>query len=205
MTGEQLKSVFRGEGEIPLFGERLANLREAGRILMRDWGGDAANLVESVQGSAKALAACVASSFPSFLDEARYDGRTVRFWKRAQLLASDLYQAFDGRGPGAFFDIQDLTAFADYKLPQVLRALGIISYEPVLAEAVDGLHHLTAGSPEEVEIRAMTIWAVEEIKKAFRETGRDVTSAAVDQWLWQLGQLQPFRKKPYHRCRTIFY
>lgn len=205
MNEDHLKSVFRGEGEIPLFAERLANLREAGHILMRDWGGDAANLVESVHGSAKALAARVASSFPSFRDEARYDGRTVYFWKRAQLLASDLYQAFGGSGPGAFCDVHELTGFADYKLPQVLRALGIISYEPVLAEAVDGLHYLAAGGPEEVEIRAMTIWAVEEIKKAFKETGHDVTSAAVDQWLWQLGQLEPFRHKPYHRCRTICY
>ncbi len=205
LTEDDLKRIFRGDGEIPLFQERLANLREAGHILIREWGGDVLNLVESARGSGAGLAARLVASFPSFRDEARYDGRTVRFWKRAQLLVSDLYQAFDGKGFGAFSDLHELTAFADYKLPQVLRALGIISYEPVLEETVDGLQYLEAGSPEEVEIRAMTIWAVEEIKKAFGQDGHDVTSAVMDQWLWQLGQLEPFRKKPYHRCRTIYY
>ncbi len=205
ISDDDLTRVFRGEGEIPLFEERLANLREAGRILKRDWGGDVVNLVESARGSGAELAGRVVAAFPSFRDEARYDGRTVRFWKRAQLLVSDLHQAFGGTGFGAFNDVQVLTAFADYKLPQVLRALGILSYEPALEGIIDGMHDLDAGSPDEVEIRAMTIWAVEEIRKAFRRAGHALTSAAVDQWLWQLGQLDPFRKKPYHRCRTIYY
>jgi hypothetical protein len=205
MTEAGLRSVFRGEGEIPLLRERLANLREAGRILERDWGGDAVSLVRAAGGRGMHLAEQVVASFPSFRDEALYDGRTVRFWKRAQLLVSDLHHAFGGAGFGAFEDIHELTAFADYKLPQVLRALGILSYDRPLEEAVDGLHHLDAGSPEEVEIRAMTIWAVEEIRKASYRAGHPVTSAAVDHWLWHLGQLEPFRQKPYHRCRTIYY
>ena len=205
MTEEDLRSVFRGEGEIPLLQQRLANLREAGRILERDWGGDAVNLVRAAGGRGLRLAEQVVASFPSFRDEALYQARTVRFWKRAQLLVSDLHHAFGGAGFGAFMDIHELTAFADYKLPQVLRALGILSYDRSLEEAVDGLHHLDAGSPGEVEIRAMTIRAVEEIRKASCRSGRPVTSATVDHWLWQLGQLEPFRQRPYHRCRTIYY
>ena len=87
----------------------------------------------------------------------------------------------------------------------MLRALGIISYDPTLEKAVDAYEELEPGSPGEVEIRAMTIWAAEEIRKALYRAGRPVTSAAVDHWLWQLGQLEPFRQKPYHRCRTIYY
>jgi hypothetical protein len=200
-----LRRIFRGEGEIPLFQERLANLREAGRILLVEWGGDAARLVRAAERSGIRLVQQVVASFPSFRDEAAYDGRRICFWKRAQLLVSDLYHAFGGEGLGAFTDVHELTAFADYKLPQVLRALGILSYDPSLEHAVDGLVPLAPGSPEEVEIRALTIWAVEEIRDALERAGRPVTSAAVDQWLWQLGQLEPFRQKPYHRCRTIFY
>jgi hypothetical protein len=51
----------------------------------------------------------------------------------------------------------------------------------------------------------MTILAVEALKEEFGRQGRTVTSAWVDQWLWQLGQLEVFRRRPYHRCRTIFY
>jgi hypothetical protein len=56
-----------------------------------------------------------------------------------------------------------------------------------------------------VEIRAATIWAVEAFKKSFEKAGKKLNSAKIDNWLWQLGQLEPFRRKPYHRCRTIFY
>ena len=43
-------------------------------------------------------------------------------------------QRFRGEGWGRFDDIGELTAFADYKLPQVLRELGILSYHPDLAK-----------------------------------------------------------------------
>lgn len=205
ISASDLRTVFRGEGDIPLFEERLANLRELGRVLVRDWGGDAVNVVQAASGRALDLAGRVVASFSSFRDEALYEGRAVRFWKRAQLLVSDLYHAFGGRSHGAFGDMHTLTAFADYKLPQVLRALGIISYDPTLEDTVDGYRPLEPGSAEEVEIRAMTIWAVEEIRKTLDRAGRPVTSAAVDHWLWRLGQLEPFRQKPYHRCRTIYY
>jgi hypothetical protein len=205
ISREYLEGIFQGEGHIPLFEQRLENLHEAGRILNRDWGGDVVHLIEAARGSAVRLVEQVVESFPSFRDEAEYDGRRVCFWKRAQLFASDLHHALDGKGWGAFHDLAALTAFADYKLPQVLRALGIVSYEPPLEKTVDSLHSLDSGSPEEVEIRAMTIWAVEEIKRAFNHVGQVITSAAVDHWLWKLGQLEPFRRKPYHRCRTIYY
>ena len=41
--------------------------------------------------------------------------------------------------------MERLTAFADYKLPQVLRELGIISYHPELAARIDAMEYLQAG------------------------------------------------------------
>ncbi|HAA05676.1 MAG TPA: hypothetical protein DCE18_20245, partial [Syntrophobacteraceae bacterium] len=35
--------------------------------------------------------------------------------------------------------------------------------------------------------------------------GIHTSDMAIDQWLWQLGQMEEFRAKPYHRCRTLFY
>lgn len=200
-----LIEVFSGTGEIPLFEKRLFNLREAGRVLLSRWEGDIVNLLEETRGSATRTVQEIAASFESFRDEADYRGCRVLFWKRAQLFVADVHAAFSGKGWGGFDDIVELTAFADYKLPQVLRELGILSYQPALAEKVDLMQHLTAGSEEEVEIRAMTIWVVEQLKKVFGCLGKEVTSASVDQWLWQLGQLEFFRKRPYHRCRTIYY
>jgi hypothetical protein len=200
-----LGEIFAGEGSIPMFAERLSSLREAGRVLQNDYGGDIVNLIREAEGCAVRVVTRIVSSFSSFRDEARYKGKIVYFWKRAQLFVSDLYLAFGGKGWGDFHDIEELTAFADYKLPQVLRELGIISYHPHLAQAIDNRVELKPGGEEETEIRAMTILAVDAFKKAFLKAGRVLSSNRIDNWLWQLGQLEPFRRKPYHRCRTIFY
>ena len=203
--GRELAEIFSGRGRIPMFDQRLKNLREAGSIILSELGGDIISLVDAASGSCTGLAGRIVSHFPSFRDEALYRGETVYFWKRAQIFASDLFTAFGGKKWGAFSDTERLTAFADYKLPQVLRELGIISYQPGLAARVDAMEHLRPGCEEEVEIRAMTVWAVEELRKGFRESGRELTSPMVDNWLWHLGQMDTFRNRPFHRCRTIFY
>ncbi|SMC21326.1 Potential Queuosine, Q, salvage protein family [Desulfacinum hydrothermale DSM 13146] len=206
MPEKDLEAIFSGAGSIPLFEERLQNLREAGRVLLERWDADAVRLIEAAKGSACRLAALCAREFLSFRDQVELEGRTVYFWKRAQIFAADLAVAFQGKGLGAFRDLDRLTAFADYKLPQVLRELGILEYAPQLAEKVERQDLLAPGSREEVEIRALTVWAVERLKEAFRETShRRVTSSQVDHWLWSLGQIPAFRKRPYHRCRTIYY
>lgn len=202
---EDLKEIFSGMGEIPLFEERLANLREAGRNILALWQGDVVHLLEETRRRAVETVKTVAASFPSFQDEADYRGHRVFFWKRVQLLVADIAAAFQGRDWGRFDDMGALTAFADYKLPQVLRELGIISYHPDLGDQIDLMQNLHAGSEQEIEIRAMTLRAVEGLKEMSGSLGNRVTSARVDQYLWQLGQLDRFRKKPYHRCRTIFY
>lgn len=191
--------------EIPMFAERLKNLREAGSIMLAQPDADITALFEAASGSAARLACLIVSHFPSFRDEALYRGEKVYFWKRAQLFVSDVFTAFGGKKWGRFRDIDRLTAFADYKLPQVLRELGIISYRPELASKIDTMEHLEAGSEEEIEIRAMTVRAVERLKEEFLRRGRNLTSPQVDSWLWGLGQMDAFRKHPYHRCRTIFY
>ncbi len=203
---------------IPMFSERLKNLREAGSIILSHPGADVISLLDKAAGSAVRLATMVAKNFPSFRDEAQYNGQTVYFWKRAQIFAADIYAAFGGKNLGDFKDIDSLTAFADYKLPQVLRELGIISYNRELAAKVDSFQYLAPGSEPEIEIRAMTVIAVEQIRNEFNSGGSgkpsnpddslshgSLTSSRVDSWLWQLGQLDEFRKKPYHRCRTIYY
>lgn len=202
---EDLRAVFAGRGRIPMFTERLTHLREAGRILRDDWQGDVTNLVEAASNSAAELLRLITGAFPSFRDEALYHGHRVVFWKRAQIFVADLALAFSGRKWGRFTDIDCLSAFADYKLPQVLRHLGILRYHPDLAARVDAMTRMEPGCDDEVEIRAMTLHAVERIKEVFHRRGRVVNSARVDNWLWQLGQQDRFRSKPYHRCRTIFY
>ncbi len=129
----------------------------------------------------------------------------VHFFKRAQILVADLWGAFGDKQWGAFKNIDVLTAFADYKLPQVLRAWGVLRYAPSLARKVDSQIELAAGSAEEVEIRAATLWAVEFLREALAARGRAVMSIQLDWALWEASQGKFKGIKPYHRVKTIFY
>lgn len=69
-------------------------------------------LISQADGSAGRLVNLLAQTFPSFRDEGRFDGKKVRFLKRAQIFVADLYSAFANSGPGRFDDIDELTMFA---------------------------------------------------------------------------------------------
>ena len=69
---------------------------------------------------------------------------------------------------------------------------------------------LPAGSKEEVEIRACTIWAVEQIMTALRarhcRDGSPVPhSVQLDWYLWEQGERQHMSAPPHHRTITHFY
>ncbi len=201
----ELKKIFGVQGELQLLRDRLHILNELGRVLLRDYSGQAYKLVEAAGGSALKLVWLLAEKFSSFRDVAQYLDRKVFFFKRAQILAADLYGTFEGKDWGKFVDIDKLTAFADYKLPQLLRHIGIFRYEPALAQTVDEKVLLEAGGTEEVEIRANTIWAVELIRQELHQMGKVIRAFEVDWILWNLSQGEAFKVKPYHRTLTIFY
>ena len=201
----ELKQVLGGQGELQLLKRRLRSVHELGKSLLGKYSGQAYRLVEAAQGSAVRLSRLLCEKMPSFRDEAEYHGHKVFFYKRAQIFAADLYGAFEGKDWGNFKDMDKLTAFADYKLPQVLRHLGILRYSKPLAKKVDQLVYLKASSPEEIEIRANTIWTVELIRKELDQMGKSLRSFEIDWMLWNLGQQEAFKVKPYHRTLTVFY
>jgi len=205
LSRDSLKNILGGEGHLQLMEERAKILNHLGRLLVRNFHGKAYKLVEKARGSALDLTRLFADKLPSFRDTARYNGKKVFFYKRAQICAADLYGALGGRKWGNFIDIDKLTAFADYKLPQVLRQLGVLHYEPSLAYIVDRQTPIVSGAAQEIEIRANTIWAVELIKQELNRMGKSLRAFEIDWLLWNLGQGGDFKKKPYHSTLTIFY
>jgi len=205
LTIGKLKQILGGQGELPLLEHRLQILNELGQVLLEEYEGQALKLVESAGGSAIRLVRSLVEKFASFRDVAEYQGHKVFFYKRAQIFAADLYGAFDGKDWANFTDIDKLTAFADYKLPQVLRHLAIFDYVQALAQKVDQEIYLEAGCHEEVEIRANTIWAVELIHRELERMGKELRAFEIDWILWNLSQHGQFKVKPYHRTSTIFY
>jgi hypothetical protein len=202
----EVARIFRGRGEIPLLYQRFTICREVGRVLTDSFGGRFHNLVESAQKSAVNLVQLLVENFPSFDDSAEWDNRRLLFYKRAQLAPAMLYERWQGRGPGEFSDIGELTASADYKIPQVLRRLGILVYAPELEKFVDGQLQIPPGTREELEIRITTLVACEMIRERLAIRFPEVTSQTVDRLLWAAGQVKRGPdQKPYHLTLTTAY
>jgi hypothetical protein len=80
-----------------------------------------------------------------------------------------------------------------------------LRYAQALAKKVDQKMLLTSGSPDEVEIRANTIWAVELMRQQLEQTGGRLRAFEIDWILWNMGQDLAFKARPYHRTVTVFY
>ena len=196
---------------------RVEHLREAGKILCEQYGSSVSNLIEECNNSATALVCKLVSLFSSFKDEALYEGQRVAFYKRAQIFVADVWACFEGEGCGKFDDIEELTMFADYRVPQCLLFLGILKYSEELQEKVINETELAHGSIEEIEIRGCSIHAVECLKTAIEHqlSGREhdfykdgkMNSIIIDFYLWDYATLNSNEMKafPEHRTRTYFY
>ncbi|KAJ5672007.1 hypothetical protein N7507_001134 [Penicillium longicatenatum] len=178
-TEEILRHVFRSatDEEIPLFHERVQCLREAGEVLCNGFGGSFANCIDSANFSAAGLVNLLTESFDCFRDETVFHGKRVRLYKRAQILVADLWACFNGEDFGEFHDIDKITMFADYRIPQMLHQLGCLRYSPPLENHIRSLKPLTPGSTWEVELRGTSIWCVELIKREIEKRHPEVKTA----------------------------
>ncbi|MGI8420076.1 MAG: queuosine salvage family protein [Candidatus Levyibacteriota bacterium] len=95
--------------------------------------------------------------FAQGLDHITREKTLGSYEKDVQLNASSL----SGLKEKNISNLDKLTAFADYKIPQMLRHFGVTSYADSLAQKVDSYILVQAESREELEIRASTIWASE--------------------------------------------
>jgi hypothetical protein len=153
----------------------------------------------SITGDSAVAIATQLAGWECFADVSTYDGRPVPFYKRAQIAAADLARA----GAYAPRDLDRLTMFADNLVPHVLRLDGVLEFDPMLTARIDAQELIEHGSPEEVEIRACAVHAVELIVEA---RGRDpITAAAVDQYLWNKGRQPRYKASPRHRSRCTAY
>jgi len=179
-------------------------LRDLSAWLEQRFGGRFEGPVEEAGGSAARLAQLLAE-MPLYRDVSRYGELEVPFYKRAQLTAADLSAAFDGRGAGAFRDLDRLTCFADNLVPHVLRCEGVLVYVPELARRIDAGEGIASGSPEEVEIRAAAVHTVERCVAELSRRGVRWRASDLDFLLWNRGQRPEIKAHPRHRTRTTFY
>jgi hypothetical protein len=177
-----------------------ASLRDLGEHVTGEHRGSFAAVPDAAGGSAVRLARQL-GSWQGFADTSDYGGLSLPFLKRAQIAAADLQRA----GVAGFTDLDRLTMFADNLVPHVLRLDGILRFDPGLVARIDGEELIEHGSVEEVEIRACAVHAVELLVAAGPEPPPRLTAAAVDQLLWERGQLPRYKASPRHRSRCTAY
>lgn len=204
MTRTRFEAILPREGTLLMIDERVAVLREAGSIVNTQWQGRFSNAAEEAGHDAARLASLLAERIGSFRDVSAHDGRPVALLKRAQICAIDLALGWSRRGMGTLGGLDQLTAFADYRVPQILRHLGIVETTPDLAERIEREEELPAGSAEEIELRAASIQAVERMRSALAARGRVETAWRIDFDLWGLSHGAGVTLK-HHRTRTVFY
>lgn len=196
-------NVLRGNVKIPLFSERLNIVREIGKAAANKFNVSFLSAVKEANTDLE-LMKIITDNFPSFSDKSSYKENEVYFYKKAQLLVSDLFQIVP-KGMLKIKDTSNLTTCADYKIPQVLRSLGILEYSNDLAEKVDAKIEIPRDSEFEVEIRANTIWAIEKIKQNVKSRYESIESIFINDQLWLASQSNKDGRKPYHLTRTTAY
>lgn len=95
--------------------------------------------------------------------------------------------------------LADLTALADYRVPQILMDKEILMPNDRLARALQNQTILRAGARPEIEIRLATILACEQLAQRLR-----VPTFEIDEALWHLTYQQP-PKTPHMRVRSLYY
>ncbi|CAI2372761.1 unnamed protein product [Moneuplotes crassus] len=214
-TDEDICKIFTAD--FCLIQERSRLLREVGEIIETKFEGSFSNFVSSAGGNAVKLVDQIISNFPGFRDESIYNiagedalkgGQQVFFYKRVQILVGDLYAALENRNQSLVSqDIEQLTMFPDYRVPQILHHLGVFEYSEDLEKQIIDEEIIPHGDQKEVEIRAATIECVEQIKGTAFEHNPNINlkSIEVDWILWQMGEKKLDEMKPHHRTLSIFY
>lgn len=192
-----------GAAPLPHLDRRLAALHELGRAYLAHGGPD--GILALARGSAPELVRVLVRVCPSWEDVRGWSDRVLPFRKRAQLCVSMIVGWSRGQGPGDLSGLDAITAFADYRLPQVLRGAHVLRLDPDLAARIERHEPVPAGSPEEIAIRAATVVAAERIRVHLQGRAPGANALVVDHLLWRTAVARQDSLPPFHRTVTTDY
>ncbi|MEK6960520.1 MAG: queuosine salvage family protein [Nanoarchaeota archaeon] len=198
MSEKDLRNILEGNVEIPLFGQRLANLKETGRVLSERYDGHFFGWLKRVDNDALRLVDVLTKDISHYQDSAMYKGREIVFNKRAQLAVYWISRILEDSGQSRLVNIGELTDFADYKDPQLFRKKKIMVYSKRLSDLVDRGIPLRSGSEEEVEIRGNCVWVVEGMSADLKPRMPDAIPANLHPYCWAKGQVKSPGDSRYH-------
>ncbi|HET7485247.1 MAG TPA: queuosine salvage family protein [Solirubrobacterales bacterium] len=197
LSADDVAQVTGQDPAHPLMEQYASTLCDVGERVLAEHAGSFGAVIEAAGGSALALTDLLAG-WDAFADVSTYDGRPVPFYKRAQIAAADI----DRFGVARLRDTKRLTAFADNLVPHVLRVDGVLRLDPALEQAIDAESLLVHGSPQEVELRACAVHAIELLSAA---TNGQFSPAQIDAALWNRGAAPRYKSRPRPRSLNTAY
>jgi len=182
------------------------SLNELGEFVSSKYG-SYSDLINSLDPQTRAndLVILLSNNLSCYKDIVRYNDFDVYFLKRAQILANDIFLAFNGKSYGEMADIGELTMFADNLVPHFFKVNGVLEYVPELENKIKNEIKIPSGSAEEIEIRAFGVQCVEELRKILSKQNPDIRSAQIDYYIWEQAQAPKYKSIPRHKTETFFY
>ncbi|MEI7974067.1 MAG: queuosine salvage family protein [Bdellovibrio sp.] len=179
-------TLLKGDIAIPLVQQRTDALREVGHFLHRNAHAGVLGWMKSLgTNDAAEIAAKIPTTLATWQDP---------FLKRAQLFVGMLAGWYQGRedSPFAADSVDHLTIFADYRVPQTFRAMGILRVRKEAKANLQSGIWLEPGSTLEIELRAASIligqMLVEEMNRVHDSPWGHVTPLHVDYMAWSIGR-----------------
>lgn len=199
MSIEEFRDMLKGNVEIPLLKERyecLVKMNEYLDSIGKDFYEEIKEFTTDTE-----LLNYIVCTFDYFNDECEYKNERIYFYKRAQLITSDILHVRKLL-ENVNVDYSNLLGCADYKIPQVMRCLGMLEFNEILISKVDSLTEIPYGDEMEVEIRANNLVVIDYI---YNKLNGKVSRMDINDYIWLLGQDKSKMVKPYHRTKTIYY
>lgn len=200
MTFDEFKEILDGNIEIPLLEERYKIVTSIAKLVNNKMQGNFYEYIKDMNTDEQ-IFEVILSNFSSFQDTRTYDGKTIYFYKLAQLLTSDILHVIEIK-EGIKVDYSNLIGCADYKIPQVMRGLGILEYDKDLSALLDKKIEIEENSEYEVEIRASMIVVINYI---WEQIDKSIDRIDINDFVWSKGQDKTRNWAPYHLTRTISY
>jgi hypothetical protein len=192
---ETVTELFAGDPEIPYLADRHRVLSHVGATLLDVAEGRFHRAVPTDEpirpfDDGHGLVEWLAREFPQAYGDSRsLSGRRIPFLKKAQLAVALLAGRFANSDRYDVVGLDDLTLFADYVVPAILREYGVLEYDALLAPRIDEYEPIPENSRMEVEIRAATVVAGDRILETLaRDYGIETTPVHLDYALWETGR-----------------
>ncbi len=200
ITKEEFREILKGNIEIPLFEERYNIIKNVSKIVDEKMNGNFYLFIKDITSDVE-LFEIITKYFENFKDERTYNNKKIYFYKLAQLLTSDILHIRKLK-ENVKVDYSHLVGCSDYKIPQVMRGLGILEYSENLANIIDNKKEIEVNSEYEVEIRANMIVVIDLIKEKLENKACAID---INDYIWSQGKNKSLELKPYHLTRNTNY